>query len=70
MSVSVCLSQSVCLGRPGHADEHTHDVNNAIMQSLPGCVTGIANVYLGSHTDNHTHDIKLFHFQKLQKPMF
>ena len=38
---SVCLS--VCFGQVGHTNEHAHDVNSA---TSPGCIAGIANVYL------------------------
>ena len=46
LPVSVRLSRSVslCLGRAGHTDEHTHDVNNATV-SLPAGITSTANVW-------------------------
>ena len=50
--VSVCPSRSVslCLGRAGHTDEHTHDANNcapamSIKLSTAAGIAGIANVW-------------------------
>ena len=55
MSVSVCLSLSVCVSA-GHADERIHNVSEcsvlrvthtsamSIMRSHPACAAGIANV--------------------------
>ena len=50
--VSVCLSRSVspCLGRAGHTDEHTHDVNSAISP--------------GRHNRHRQRLVQFFHFQK------
>ena len=61
LSVSDGLPGSVRLGRAGHTDEHT---TMSIMQSPPGYVSGIADVYLRSHTNNHTCDISFYQCSK------